>query len=60
MAKIEAKGQRSCEIWQSLKKDLKAHGFVIIILRKLIFGRVISNMKYLCPFVPLNLPSRLF
>ena len=28
---IEVKGQRSCEIWQSLKKDLNAHGFVIIV-----------------------------
>ena len=25
-------------IWQSLKKDLNAHGFVNIIRRKLIFG----------------------
>ena len=40
MAKIEVKGQTSCEIWQSLKKDVNAHGFVIIIRRKLIFGRI--------------------
>ena len=40
MAEIEVKGQRSCDIWQSLKKDLNAHSFVIIICRKLIFGRM--------------------
>ena len=37
MAEIEVKGQRSCEIWQTLKKD---HGFVIIIRRKLLYGRM--------------------
>ena len=40
MAEIEVKGQRSCELWQSLKNDVNAHGFVIIIRRKLVFGRV--------------------
>ena len=40
MAEIEVKCQRSCEIWQSLKKDVNAHGFVIFIRRKLIFGRM--------------------
>ena len=45
MAEIEVKGQRSCEIWQSLKKDLNAHGFVIIIRRKLIFGRMTEVHK---------------
>ena len=45
MAKIEVKGQRSCEIWQSLKKKLNAHGFVIIIRRKLIFGRMTEVHK---------------
>ena len=40
MAEIEVKGQRSCEIWQSLKKNLNTHGFVIITRRKLIFGRM--------------------
>ena len=45
MAKIEVKGQRSCEIWQSLKKDVNAHGFVIIIRRKLFFGRMTEVYK---------------
>ena len=45
MAEIEVKGQRSCEIWQSLKKDLNALGFVIIIRRKLIFGRMTEVHK---------------
>ena len=45
MTEIEVKGQRSCEIWQSLKKDLNAHGFVIIIRRKLIFGRMTEVHK---------------
>ena len=45
MAKIEVKGQRSCEIWQSLKNDVNAHGFVIIIRRKLVFGRVTEVYK---------------
>ena len=45
MAEIEVKGQRSCEIWQSVKKDLNAHGFVIIIRRKLIFGRMTEVHK---------------
>ena len=40
MAEIEVKCQRSCEIWQSLKKNINAHGFVIIIRGKLIFGRI--------------------
>ena len=40
MAEIKVKGLRSCQIWQSLKKDLNAHGFLIIIHRKLIFGRM--------------------
>ena len=40
MAGIEVKGQRSCEIWQSLKKDLNAHGFVNIIRRKLILTKL--------------------
>ena len=31
MGEIEVKDQRSCEIWQLLKKDLNAHGFVTII-----------------------------
>ena len=45
MAEIEVKGQRSCEIWQSLKKDVNAHGFVIIIRRKLFFGRMTENKE---------------
>ena len=45
MAEIEVKGQRSCEIWQSLKNDVNAHGFVIIIRRKLVFGRVTEVYK---------------
>ena len=45
MAEIEVKGQMSCEIWQSLKKDLNDHGFVIIIRRKLIFGRMTEVHK---------------
>ena len=36
----KVKGQRSYEIWQSLKKDVNAHGFVIVIRRKLVFGRM--------------------
>ena len=40
LAEIEVKGQRSCEIWQSLKKDLNAHGFVSIVRRKYIFCRM--------------------
>ena len=40
MAEIKVKGLRSCKIWQSLKNDLNAHGFLIIIRRKLIFGRM--------------------
>ena len=45
MAEIEVKGQRSCEILQSLKKDLNAHGFVNIISRKLIFSRMTEVHK---------------
>ena len=45
MAEIEVKGQRSCENWQSLKNDVNAHGFVIIICRKLVFGRVTEAYK---------------
>ena len=45
LAEIEVKGQRSCEIWQSLKKKLNTHGFVIIIRRKLIFGRMTEVHK---------------
>ena len=40
MAEIEVKGQRSWEIWQSLKKDVNAHVFFNIIRRKLFFGRM--------------------
>ena len=55
MAEIEVKGQRSCEIWQSLKNDVNAHGFVIIIRRKLVFGRVTEvykGMNTLCQKLP--------
>ena len=45
MAEIEVKCQRSCEILQSLKSDLNAHGSVIIIRRKLIFGRMTEVHK---------------
>ena len=45
MAENEVKGQRSCEILQSLKKNLNAHGFVNIIRRKLIFGRMTEVHK---------------
>ena len=45
MAEIKVKGQMSCEIWQSLKKDLNAYGFVNIIRRKLIFGRMTEVHK---------------
>ena len=55
IGEIGVKGQRSCKIWQSLKKDVNAHGFVIIIHRKLIFGRMteddrglLSHMRQSC------------
>ena len=53
MAEIEVKDQRSCEIWQSLKKDLNhAHGFVIFVRRKLIFVKIMLQLllAWLCPF----------
>ena len=32
MAEFEVKGQRSCKIWQSMKKDLNAHGFSLLFI----------------------------
>ena len=55
MAEIEVKGQRSCEIWQSLNKDVNAHGVVIIFCRRLLFGRMTEAYKGINTFLKLHL-----